>query len=116
MSVQEDVVTALATVGDGKLYPQVAPADAELPFVVYRRLSQEPLLTLGGATAATKSVMEFACCAKTYAEALSLADTVRATLYASSLNWFPVPAPGEAYEPEVDGFMEPVYAGFWVND
>ena len=114
MSIQDDIVTAMNDAGLTNMYPGAAPADIEPPFVVYQRVSQEPLLTIhSSAPRSTLSTFVFACHDKTYGGALNLADTVRAALSASSLTWHFVSTPGEEYISEVDGFMEPVYAGFW---
>lgn len=119
MSIQSDIVTALSigspTISAGtRVYPQFAPQDASLPFVVYRRLSQEPIGTIhNAAPAATKSVFIFECYAATYMAALSLADEVKSAITGSSLEAYPVVSSGEEYSPVVDEFMEPVQYEFW---
>lgn len=116
MSLQSDIVTALAAVAGGRVYPQAAPAETAFPFVVYRIVSKEPLATLGGILEATRYTVVFDAWATTYASALSTADAVRTAIDASALNSFHASAPGEDYEPVVDAFVEPVHYGFWVNN
>ena len=119
MSIQSDIVTALSIgspsiSAESRVYPQAAPQDADLPFVVYRRLSQEPIGTIhSAAPAATRSVFVFECYAKTYAAALTLADQVRSAITSSALEAYPSASSGEEYIPAVDEFMEPVQYEFW---
>lgn len=119
MSIQSDIVTVLTAVSPSlsagtRVYPQFAPQDASLPFVVYRRLSQEPIGTIHNAIpAATKSVFLFECFAQTYQGALTLASEVRASIQGSALEAYPSVSAGEEYAPVVDEFMEPVQFEFW---
>lgn len=119
MSIQSDIVSALSigspTISAGsRVHPQAVPQDADLPFVVYRRLSQEPVGTIhNAAPVATKSVFVFECYAATYLEALSLADEVRSAITSSALEAYPIPTSGEEYAPAVDEFMEPVQYEIW---
>ena len=115
MSLQSDLKTALTGVAGGRFYAQAAPADAALPFVVYRVLEKDPLTTLGGAVAATRYSVVFDCWAASYASAISTAQAVRDAIDASALNSHHTSAAGEDYEPVVDAFVEPVHYGFWVN-
>jgi hypothetical protein len=118
VSIQSDIVAALngspITSAGSRVYPQAAPQDASLPFVVYRRLSQEPIGTIhNAAPIATKSVFVFECYATSYQGALTLADEVRASIQASSVEAYPSPSSGEEYAPAVDEFMEPVQYEIW---
>ena len=113
MSLQSDIVTALAAVASGKVYPQFVPADVDPPFVVYRVISKDPLSTLSGGVVETNSVVEFDCFADSYSAALTLAGSVRTAITSSGMTYYESTAPGENYEPEVDVFMEPVFYGFW---
>lgn len=114
MSIQSDIVTALAGVAGGRVYPQAAPEDAAMPFVIYRRVSQTPLTTLQGFEGNINSVFTFDCYASTYAAALALAADVRSGIEGSAaLLEYRDAGSGEDYEPVVDAFMEPVSFGFW---
>lgn len=116
MSIQSDIVTALASVASGRVYPQVAPAEAALPFVVYRVLSKNPLGLLTGHGGVTQFSVVFECYAATYAAALTLAGQVATAIEAAAtLTEYREQSPGEEYEPVIDVFMEPVYFGFWHN-
>ncbi len=113
MSLQSDIVTALAAVASGQVYPQFAPADVDPPFVVYRITNKDPLQTLSGGTVEVNSIVEFDCYAETYSGALTLAESVKTAITATSLVFYESTSPGETYEPDADIFMEPVYYGFW---
>lgn len=112
MSFQADLMTALASVAGGRVYPQAAPENASYPLVNYRVLNKSPISTIDGVVHATDYQVVFECWAKTYASALSTADAVRAAVIASGLNYTPTEEPGEDYEPQVDSYMEPVYYVF----
>lgn len=109
MSFQSDLMTALSAVAGGRIYPQAAPENAAYPLVNYRILNKSPIATIDGVVHATDYQVVFECWAKTYASALSTAESVRAAVIASGLNYSPTEEPGEDYEPQVDSYMEPVY-------
>jgi len=113
MSLQTDIVTALAGVASGKVYPQFVPADVDPPFVVYRIVAKDPLQTLDGTVHQRNSTAVFEAYADSYAAALALAADVRTAIEGSALTQYEDTAPGEDYVPAVDEFMEPVFYGFW---
>jgi Protein of unknown function (DUF3168) len=114
MSIQTEIVTALSAVASGRVYPQVAPADAALPFVVYRVVSQNPLELMSGYSGSTQYTVVFESYATTYQGALTLsASVISAIEAATTLISYRDSSSGEEYEPSVDVFMEPVYFGFW---
>ena len=43
MSLQSDIVTILANVAEGRVFPQAAPFNQDVPFVVYRILNKLPV-------------------------------------------------------------------------
>ena len=119
MSIQSDIVTALAGVASGKVFPQFVNADIDPPFVVYRIASKDPLQTIDGTVHLRNSTAAFECYAENYNDALTLAGQVRSAIEGSvplnsgSVVQYEDTAPGEEYQPAVDMFMEPVYYGFW---
>lgn len=122
MSLQSEIVTALASVAGGRLYPQIAEQDTALenlrngaPYIVYRVTSKDPAQRLNGSAGLTRFTVLFECWASTYAAALTLAEQVRTAIEASSLTSFEESASGEDYEPVIDAFVEPVLFGFWYN-
>ena len=113
MSIQSDIIAALAGVAGGRVYPQAAPADAPRPFVIYRRVNQDPLGTLDGFEGSINSVFSFDCYADNYAAALATADSVRAAIDGGGFTSYRDAGSGEDYEPVIDAYMEPVIYGFW---
>lgn len=113
MSIYTDMLAVLAGLAGDRIYPKAAPQECAHPFIVWRRDSSEPTVTVHGTTVATKSLFVFECWADTYLGALELSDQVRAAIEASSLESFMETNPGDEYEPQIDSYMEPVAIGFW---
>lgn len=116
MSIHTDLVTALASVAGGRVYPQIAPAEATYPLVNYRILNTDRTITLDGAVACTEYQIVFECWAKTYAASISTADAVRAAVIASAaLDHTYIDEPGEDFDSSGDMYMSPVYFSFLVQ-
>lgn len=115
MSLQSDIKTALAGIASNRVYPEAAPDNSTLPLVVYRKSGAEPLMTLSGYAGMTRFTVIFDCWARTYAEAITLAEQVRTALEAAaSLKpMYREPADADDYEPAVDQFVESVAYSFW---
>lgn len=115
MSIQSDIVTALSAVAGGRVYPQAAPQEAALPFVVYRRVAYEPVNLLAGAATNARSTFTFECWGASLDSALTTAAAVVAAVNAAATlaSRYRVDAAGDDYEPVVDAFMEPVSFSFW---
>ena len=115
MSIQSSIVTALAAVASGRVYPGALPKDGLLPAVVYRRIGFEPVMTLQGPADNGKSTFLFECYADSLAVALSLAtDVITAiTAYAPLAGAFREQSDGEEYIEVVDVFQESVIYSFW---
>ena len=112
MSFQTALMTALASVASGRVYPQIAPEKSVYPLVNYRILSKSPISTINGVVHAVDYQVVFECWGATYTSALATAAAVRAAVIASGLNYSPTDEPGEDYEATADSFMEPVYYVF----
>ena len=82
MSLQSDIVTALSGVASGRIFPQVAPQESDLPFVVYRLISKDPAQKMNGGAGITNTSVVFDCWAETYAAAIALAESVRTAIEA----------------------------------
>lgn len=116
MSIHTDLVTALASVASGRVYPQIAPAEAIYPLVNYRILNTDRTITLDGAVACIEYQIVFECWAKTYAQSISTAESVRAAIIASAaLDHSYMDEPGEEFDSAGDMYMTPVYFGFLVQ-
>jgi hypothetical protein len=115
MSIQSDIKTALAGIAGNRVYPEAAPENATLPLVVYRKTGAEPLMTLQGYAGMTRFSFVFECWARTYAEAITLADQVRTAIEAAAAlkPQYRDFADPDDYEPAVDQFLESVAYSFW---
>lgn len=121
MSIQSDIVTALANVCGGRVYPfGEVPEDAALPLVVFRRTTLNRIPVLGGYSGLSISEFIFECwgeksdTASAKAVALSTADAVRSAIAAATAitsKWDTVIS-GEDYDAETLEEMEPVGFGF----
>lgn len=120
MSIQSDIVTALANVCGGRVYPSgEIPDDAPLPLVVFRRTTLNRVPTLGGYSGISISDFVFECWGEksetqsAKAVALATADAVRSAINASAIRdkWDLVLG-GEDYDAETLEEMEPVGFGF----
>ena len=74
--ISDERVAAIAT----KIYPVVAEANAQLPYVCYRRANFERQVAKGPGKGADTVAVEFLCYDKTYAGSIALAEAVRACL------------------------------------
>lgn len=115
MTIESDIVTALSSVASGRVYPNAAPQDAAVPFVVYRLVDADPVNTLRGYAGATKSTFAFESWAATKSSAVTIRAAVQTAIDAvyATLAGFREP-PGESgYDPETDQYMEPCVYSFW---
>lgn len=118
MSIQSDIVTALASVASGNIYPEAAPQSIALPMVIFVRTAREPLNVLTGATGIAKYTFVFECYDKTKLAAITLADAVRTAIAAAIATTlttqFEENVSADQYEPQVAEYMEPVSFVFWA--
>lgn len=122
MSIESDVVTALATVAGGNVFPVGEVAEGTLPpLVAYRCVRRNPIMTLQGYAGITQSIFVFECWgkktdSKTAKQAsLDLAADVVAALDAAVgiSNKYREPVAGEEYDADVLELMEPVQYSLW---
>lgn len=122
MSIESDLVTALAGVASGNVFPVGEVAEGTLPpFVAYRCAKRIPVQTLEGVTVIVQSIFIFECWGvKTSSKSakkasLDLAADVIAALDAdvTIANKFREPVSGEEYDDQVLELMEPVQYSLW---
>jgi hypothetical protein len=68
---------AVAAIVADRVYPTVLPQSAEVPAIVYTRVSADHTHTLGGASSLASGRVQVNCWADSYAEAAELARAVR---------------------------------------
>lgn len=115
MSIEASIKTAMGTLAGGQLYPDYAPETAMVPYIVYRRVSREPLMTLDGPTGDVRSSYIFWCWAISPAAAQALSDDVAAAINAAAAITvkFEEPVTVDAFEPVIDEYAVPRQFGFW---
>lgn len=115
MSIETDIVTALASVASGRVYPDAAPQDAALPLVIIKRVSSEPLMTLQGYAGLTKSEFSFECWGSTKSSAVSTRDAVFTAIDAAAGLTIKTreQSGSEEYEPNTDQYAEVAQYSFW---
>ena len=113
MSLQTDIMTALAGIGADKVWPEAVPEDIDTPFVVYRIMSQDPEVTLDDSLDLNRYAVAFECYADDYQGALTLAGQVATAMSASTLVQYKDTSPGDDYIPLLDGYMAPLFFGIW---
>lgn len=89
--IQSDILTALladsavtAIVG-ARIYPMRIPQGADLPAIVYQKISSVPVNSLDGDSGLDSVRMQFTSWASTYSVAADLSAKVRAAINAASL-------------------------------
>ena len=122
MSVEASIVTALASVAGGRVFPAAAPEEEPNPLVVYRRTHYTPVMTLAGYANQSYSEFIFECwgaksdVTTAKQSALDTAASVVSALEAAAglTNKFRLPlSDEESFDPSTLEQMEPVKYGFW---
>lgn len=83
--IAQDLVTTLAALAGGRLYPGVAPQDAIDPFMVYQLIAGVPQSDFDGASNLTNSRYQVDCYSRTKSTADTLAASVRSAMNGASL-------------------------------
>lgn len=64
-----------------RIYPQIAPQGAAMPYIVYQRISSVPERVATGTNATTETRIQFQIVDDNYDDARTLADYVKAALH-----------------------------------
>lgn len=127
MSIQSEIISALAGVAGDRVFPDSTPESVPAPMVVVKRIGFEPLNVLTGTTGLAKSTFLFTCWGSRLDEprkkgaktiALETAAAVRLAVYGGTSGspfstFFEEAVSGEDFEPETLEVMEPVSFSFW---
>ena len=89
---------AIKALAGGRVCPDVAPAGAALPRIVYRSVGGVDETTVDGSDTLQNSRMQVAVWAESRAEASTLIKQVRAALTAEPVLGVPIGAPVSVYE------------------
>lgn len=85
MSTPTSIFAALKGLVSNRVYPDEAPQDAALPFIVYRVSAQEVIQTIDGAVLATVDTYSIDAWAETRSGAETLQNQIRAAMTSSGL-------------------------------
>jgi hypothetical protein len=101
MSLESDVFDTLKGLVSNRCYPDVAPAGAAQPYIVWQQAGGEAFNFMESAAVGKRNArIQVACWAATRLAASALARSVEDTLVASSLNPFVLGAMTAVHEPE----------------
>lgn len=80
MAAEEAIYTALRSLVGDRCYPEMAAQGAELPYIVYNRVSAARENTLNKSVALSNPQIEIGCYAATLAAARTLAASVKTAM------------------------------------
>ena len=69
----------LTNLVDTRIYPQIAPQQAIMPFVIYARENSESYHNFGQTLPETRCIYSFTSFAKTYSQARAITESIRKT-------------------------------------
>mgnify|MGYP006921298104 CR=1 FL=1 len=84
MTIEQDLYNALDGLASGRVYPLVIPEKGTVPAIVYSRIASTPENTLEGGATIDQIRFQVDTYAKTYAEAKTLANSVRGVMESAS--------------------------------
>lgn len=98
--------TAVSSIVSSRIYPVIAPANASLPLITFRRSSVRRSQSLSGPVGSPSVVLDLDIYATTYESARELADRCRLVLdgYGGTVN--NVEVSNTSLENEFDGFVQ----------
>lgn len=104
MSAEALLTTLLAPLVSGRMYPDVAPLDSDLPRIVYQQVGGDSVVFIEGTLPNTENArMQLACWATTRAAALDLAKQVETAIVASpAFQGRPISARVSDYEEDTE--------------
>lgn len=98
-----------------RIYPLAAPQQADLPFVVYTRISSGREYTLSGATGLENPRMQVDCYAETYSSAKAISEAVVTAVRAATTFRTSWDDPRESFE-EDETFRVSIDFSIWNEE
>ena len=102
--------TGVDSLVDGRIYPDVAPQDGDLPAIAFERVGTEYHNTIHGTAIATRVSMEAWCMGETRADAESVCDAVE--LAARAATFFTTGRRAE-FDPETNLWAAVLSLDYW---
>lgn len=100
----------LATVPQVSIWPDEAPQEQEVPFVVYERATTQPSYCMNDDIAASNVTMVVTCWAKTRSQANQIGVAVTNAMHAAGLTQS---SQSSVYEPEADEYAAVLGFDVW---
>ena len=115
MSIESDLYSVLSGLADGNVFIMAAPAQTQPPYVIYRVLEVDPIMTLQGPEGTSKFTIGFEAYGATFSEVKTLEDATKTAIDAAiaTLSGWREPRLDDMYYPDLDEFMRPVVYSFW---
>lgn len=99
MTAEAIVYTALSTLANGQVYPDVAPANTTAPWVTFQAAGGQSFPTVDGATPSTRNArMQIAVWSRSRLEAASIMEQVFQALVNPTVKSVPIGAPVSVFE------------------
>lgn len=107
---------AIKALAGGRVYPDVAPAGAALPRIVYQSVGGVDETTFDGSDTLQNSRMQVSVWAATRAEAATIMQQVRAALTAAPVRGVPIGAPVSVYEDDTELYGSRQDYSIWYQE
>ncbi|WP_144149352.1 DUF3168 domain-containing protein [Paraburkholderia sp. BCC1884] len=114
-SAESIVDAALAALADGRVYPDVAPAGAVKPYIVYQGVGGVDETTLDGPDTLQNCRMQIAVWSTTRAEAATIMQEIRQAMTAAPVLGTPIGAPVPDYESDTKLYGSRLDVSIWFN-
>lgn len=112
MSTLTEIKTAIGNLVSGRCYPLIAPEKPVAPYAVYFQVANAPEVTMENTVPVENTRVQVDAYAKTYAEAQSLAESIRSAML--SLGAIPLLAV-DLHENEVKLYRVAQDFSIWFN-
>jgi hypothetical protein len=115
-SAESITSTALKTLAGGRVYPDVAPASAVKPYVVYQSVGGVDETTFDGADTLQNSRVQVSAWSTTRSEASTIIKQVRAALTVEPVRGTPIGAPVSVYEDDTKLYGSQQDFSIWYQE
>lgn len=114
-SAESVTFAAIKVLAGGHVYPDVAPAGAPTPYIVYQSVGGVDETTFDGLSALQNSRMQVAVWAQSRAEAATIMQQILRALTAAPVRGTPIGAPVSVYEDDTKLYGSRVDISIWFT-
>lgn len=93
------LATGVTALVGSRIYPDSAPEKTQTPYIVYTRLSTDPVYSLNNTPIAEQAFMQATCWAQTRIDAETVANAAQAALLAAQL---PISGRSADFDPDTE--------------